>query len=162
MRKKVKKETRFAVIGVFVLLIIISSFLAYTAFRTPETYEKEVVLHRYRQSADFNYLVYLKPNSLYNQSVITGKKIYFSKITDHIEITLNYSFTGGNATTDCQVIAELSTDKWSKSFPLNRITAGNNFSLTTSINLTRFAQEVNRIEKELGVFSRERLLKKRW
>lgn len=161
-KKPLNKEVRFALIGVVAALIVISAFFAYTAFNTPTTYQKEVTLLEYQHKANFSHSVYLKPNPLYNKDVISGKDTYFNKITDHIQINLDYKFDinkEANADTECNVNAVLSTDKWSKSYSIDNKNSDPALSFSIPINVSQYSNQVKKIEKGLGVFSKEAKLK---
>jgi hypothetical protein len=161
-RKTLSKQTRLALAGILATSLIFTCFFAYTAFKTPTSYERDVALCKYKHSANFNHLVYLKPNSLYNESVITGKKLYFTRITDYVYITFSYTFNidkPADVSTECDVIAEISTDTWSKKYFLDHISSDSKLSLRNPIDLSYYMKEIEKIEKEIGVFSRESKLK---
>jgi hypothetical protein len=61
--------------------------------------------------------------------------------------------------TECNVVAELSTDKWSKSYFLNKTSSNSSLSLSIPIDLNFYLEEIEKIEREIGVFSKEAKLK---
>jgi len=161
-RVALSKQTRIGLAAILLALLTLACFFAYNAFKTPASYEREVTLCKYEHSASFNYLVYLKPNSLYNETAITGKKFYFTKITDYIYVTFKYAFNidkPADVYTECDVFAEISTDKWSKSYFLNRTISDSKLSIGMPIDLSFYMKEVEKIEKEIGVFSKEAKLR---
>ena len=80
-RMNLKKEIRISVISLLGLLILASSYTAFAAYQEPTTVELVTPTYTYTHTGDYNYVVHLKNNSLYNTKVIyPGGQTVFKKI----------------------------------------------------------------------------------
>ena len=81
-------------------LLIASVFGVWRAFSTPTKIEESVVVLNYEHGGEFDYLVYLKPNSLYDSKQpqsggTTGgatSVVFFRNIIDLAELAFSYRF----------------------------------------------------------------------
>ncbi len=81
------------------LLLIASMFGVWQAFSLPSRTEQPVAAANYEHRGEFNYLVYLKPNSLYGsaqpQEEETAQEtspVFFRNIIDEAELAFGYRF----------------------------------------------------------------------
>lgn len=79
-RIKLHKELRYSIIGILFFLIIISGYSAFSAIQESNTIEQMIPIYSYIHTGKYDYQVYLKPNSLYNTTILyPGQKTYFKK-----------------------------------------------------------------------------------
>lgn len=160
-KKQLQKNMRRAVIAVLIIAVVVASYNAYAMFQKPETIEKSVPIYEYSRNGRFNYMVYLKNNSIYNTSILyPGQGFIFKKITDHINASYDYKFNcekPADISGSYSVIAHVQTDIWEKEFvivPKTSFNATNSyasFSTTFPINYTYFEGVVDDINNETGV-----------
>ena len=161
-KKKIQTKLRIAAIAILSIIVIASAYSAYAAFQQPTTTEKNVISCEYNHNGKFDYIVYLKNNTIYNNISILypGQETIFRKITDHINASLTFRFLcdqPANIDGNYELIAQLQTDIWTKEYVIVPQTAfssnGNSAHFTTSfpINYTHFENIVNQIDQEIGV-----------
>jgi hypothetical protein len=151
-------RVRIAIIALFIALIGITIYFTYIAFSLPTLVERNVSICSYEHRGDFTFLVYLKPNILYDTTTLgPGEKLYFTKITDQINTSLSYIFIidrPANVNSQVEVIGELVTDKWRKSYVLNKTTFDSNeFTINLPFSPNLFLDEVDKINRDLGVYT---------
>lgn len=153
---------RFAVLAILSFIVIASAYSAYATYQPPTTSEKTITTSEYTHTGTFNYVVYLKNNTVYNTSILyPGQGNIFKKITDHINASLTYRFFCDQlADIDgtYELNAEIQTSIWTKEYTIIPQTA---FSSTNSktasfntnfpINYTHFEDIVAAIDEETGV-----------
>lgn len=157
-----KPEVKITVLIILIAILVFSAYTTYAAFRIPEeptVEEKEVTVCNYEHTGDFNYVVYLKNNSLYGASTFAPGNIIFKNITDHINASFSYSFLcdrKSKVNGDYELSADVKTDLWSKNFCIIPKTDFNssNFKTNFPLNISRFDTIVNQIDKELAVNSK--------
>jgi len=157
-KKPIQKNLRLAIIIVFSIIFILSSYSTYAAFQQPTTTEKTITTCEYSHTGKFSYIVYLKNNSIYNNAstLYPGQGIIFKKITDHINASFSYTFTCNQTATvqgHYTVYATVQTDLWSKNYIIIPKTEFNtpHFTITFPINYTHFEEIVSTINDEIGV-----------
>lgn len=153
---------RFVVLAILSFIVIASAYSAYATYQPPTTSEKTITTSEYTHTGTFNYVVYLKNNTVYNTSILyPGQGNIFKKITDHINASLTYRFFCDQlADIDgtYELNAEIQTSIWTKEYTIIPQTA---FSSTNSktasfntnfpINYTHFEDIVAAIDEETGV-----------
>ena len=173
---------------VFVVGAISTLVMGYslvTAYMQPAEVERFIPEYSYRQNAQLDHAVYLKPNKLFGETSLGPGHTYFAKTIDRVDITFAYSFDGEpaaevkgiyevRATTVCGELSnELvetgkSTERtklWEKQSALLPPTpfVGKNGSVsirqTIPIQLEEFRNEAGEINEELGVGDRQQYLK---
>lgn len=160
-RKRIPKTIRLAILAVVALFLIFSAYTAYAAYKKPTTTEQTSVMIRYGQTDTFDYLVYLKSNTVYNKTVLRpGEGSYFKQIVDHINASFNYVFNIDKDATisgSCSVQAKIQTDQWTKTYTLVPSKAFSANGRTTSvkqsfpINYSFFENILAQINSETGV-----------
>lgn len=159
-KKGIPLRPRLAVIVVLSIIVVGSSYSAYAAFYTPLTVEKDtpVAMCTYCHTGVFDYIVYLKNNSVYDnaQVLLPGEGTIFKKITDHINASFRYTFTCDHPLLVqgwYRVVASLDTDIWEKEYELIAETDFNGASVTIvfPINYSYFEKIVTQINEETGV-----------
>ena len=153
---------RFAVLAILSFIVIASAYSAYATYQPPTTSEKTITTSEYTHTGTFNYVVYLKNNTVYNTSILyPGQGNIFKKITDHINASLTYRFFCDQlADIDgtYELNAEIQTSIWTKEYTIIPQTAfsstnGKTASFNTNfpINYTHFEDIVAAIDEETGV-----------
>ena len=153
---------RFVVLAILSFIVIASAYSAYATYQPPTTSEKTITTSEYTHTGTFNYVVYLKNNTVYNTSILyPGQGNIFKKITDHINASLTYRFfcdQPADIDGTYELNAEIQTSIWTKEYTIIPQTA---FSSTNSktasfntnfpINYTHFEDIVAAIDEETGV-----------
>ena len=145
------------------LLLIASLFGVWRAFSTPAKIEEPVVVLNYEHGGEFDYLVYLKPNSLYGskqpQSDGTTSVVFFRKIIDEARLAFSYKFDSSQPLADVtnqvevSIIAE-NPGMWQKEIPILEEThEGREFKVDFPLHLKSLESVVDDIEEEIGVGS---------
>ena len=158
LRRNMRISVTFAL--VFALAALLSS--SYAVFKQPLTAEEEVAVCRYSHSGWFNYVVYLRNNTVYDNATMLhpGEGLIFRRITDHINGSFNYRFSCDspvNLSGSYSVVAVIQTDIWKKEFVVVAETffAGNNknmsFNVDFPIDYPFFEGVVETIDEETGV-----------
>ena len=82
------------------LLLIAAAFGVWRAFSLPASTEQPIALVNYEHRGEFDYLVYLKPNSLYgplqSQQEVTQEEtvpVFFRNIIDEAWLAFSYNFS---------------------------------------------------------------------
>ena len=117
--------------------------------------------------SDFNYVVYLKPNTIFDTSVLLPSAVTGSttagagdplliKLADNMALDYKYAFTSSqavsNVATAVQVNAVLSApDLWSKTFSLYYGQQGANFELKVPVDLASYSDLIDTVRNETGV-----------
>ncbi len=158
------KNVRLAVIVLFTALLVIAAYFTYSAFSLKTEGERNVTICSYEHRGDFNFLVHLKPNSLYDTATLgPGEKLYFNIITDRVDTSLTYNFKidrPAKVNSQVEVVAELLSDKWRKTYVLNKTSFNSNeFTINLPFNANFYLDEADRIGKEIGVYSAKTDLK---
>lgn len=119
----------------------------------------------YQHTGKFDYTVYLKPNSLYGSSVVSGggatqqeaSLLFFRDIIDNARLAFSYKFGSSGVVTDVTndvvvtIIAE-SPGLWSKEMKqLEGIYEGKEFRVDFPLDLDALDNVVAHIEQEIGV-----------
>lgn len=159
-KKKLKKETRLSILFALLFISALSLYFTFNAFSTPIEVKKNVSVFEYEHSGRFDYVAYLKNNSLFDTKTLgTGSKI-FKEITEKLEIFYNYEFkSSGNVEVEGEytVIARIKTNLWSKDYVLIPRTNFNStsFKFNFPLNIKKFEEEYDNISKEIGVEANE-------
>ena len=160
-RKRIPKTIRLAILVVITLVLIFSAYTAYAAYKKPTTAEQTTVTTRYGQKGTFDYIVYLKSNTVYNKTkLLPGEGVYFKQIVDHINASFTYTFNIDNDAAisgSCSIQAKIQTDQWtktytlvpSKAFTVNGRTAS--IKLSFPINYSFFEDILTKINAETGI-----------
>ena len=153
-KRKLKKETRFSILIALSFIFILSIYFTLNAFSTPIEVKKNVSVFEYEHSGSFEYIAYLKNNSLFNVKTLgTGSKI-FKEITERLEISYNYEFKPESEVKgEYNIIARIKTDLWSKDYVLipKRSFNSSSFKVGFPLDIKRFEEEYEKISKEIGV-----------
>ncbi len=168
-KKKLHKKTRMSLMVVLTLLLAFLSYGAYHVYRTPLEVEKSIPTYSYRHKGEMKYLVYLKPNSIFNETIQGPGKTYFSKMVDKIVVYLNYQFSADKDASlkcayDVEAIIE-APEMWQKSYllvPLTEIHEEGkivSFQKEFPVNLAYFNDVLKSINEEVGISARSPVLK---
>jgi predicted RNA-binding Zn-ribbon protein involved in translation (DUF1610 family) len=158
-RIKIHRDLKMPIIAILGFILIISVYMAYAAYQQPITAEKTVTTCNYNHYGNFNYIAYLKNNSVYDTpQLLPGQGNIFKKITDHINASFTYTFYCDQPVTiqegSYTIVPYIQTDIWDKkcddiiqttSFSSNR------FAIHFPINYTYFESIVAQIDNETGV-----------
>jgi len=78
---------------ILIVATAIAGYFLIAASRQPAEIEEFVPEYSYSHEAELDYAVALKPNSLYDETVLGPEQIYYSKIIDNIDVIFSYTFT---------------------------------------------------------------------
>ena len=124
-------------------------------------------------TGEFDYVVNLKPNSIYDTETLTPPytpatpstpsvtvlkpgDIIFPSLVDRMDVTYDYSFESdklvNNMTTEVEIIAVLeASDVWSKEFSLLQIEEEGSFNAEFSLDIAYYLNLLQKIASETGV-----------
>ncbi len=150
--------------------IALSGLYLYQVHLTPLRERRTTVLAGYYHDISYDYLVFLKPNNIYNVSVLRPKENFvYRRITDFIDFNMSYTFVlsvRGNGFIKYIVNMTLeSSAGWEKG--LGNITSGEMLFNGTECKLFKsfriypnaFWDLIGAIEKETGTVSSEYRIK---
>jgi hypothetical protein len=148
------------------VLLIVAVFGVWRAFSLPASTEQPVALVNYEHRGEFDYLVYLEPNSLYGplqpQEEETEEEtspVFFRNIIDEAWLTFSYNFSCGQSiisTSNKVVISAIAEDPdmWQKEIPiLEETRGGQDFKVDFPLDLESLESVVEDIKQEIGVRS---------
>ena len=152
-----------SLVGVCLLLIAALVGVG-RAFSLPARTEQPIVVANYEHRGEFDYLVYLKPNSLYGplqpQQEETGEEtspVFFRNIIEETRLIFSYNFSCSEALfsiTNGVVIAAIAENPgmWQKEITILEEThEGQEFEVNFPLYLKYLESVVDDIEKEIGV-----------
>lgn len=160
-RIKIQKNIRIPIIAVLGLLIIFSAYSAYAAYQIPTTLEEKQPVYNYSHRGQYNYIVHIKNNSLYEtEALLPGQGVYFTKLIDHVDATYTYRFSG-DLTAEIEgiytLIGQIQTTLWTKDYtliPETTFTSNTDqakFTIEFPINTSIFKNYLTQINNETGV-----------
>lgn len=94
MGRTMNKNLRRGLMVLLALLLMGSAGLAVWWFKQPATAENQVPVYACQQQGQVDYQVFLTPNDLLPEKVTGPDQTYITSLTQHIETTLNYRFSG--------------------------------------------------------------------
>ena len=155
-KRKVKELIRRA-FPIIIASLICLSLVVYVS-SLPEKEVISVKKGSYRHSLKYNHVALLKPNIIYNKTIIKGNETIYTPLLKELNITLTYTFnskpktSGFNGVYTVDVVIE-EEGKWSKKYmSIGPISFnGNKFTRTLSINFTDVTLLVKSIRKELNL-----------
>lgn len=161
---KLPSNLRLILLGFLIVLLLICAGMAYGAYQQPETTTESVVNTSYTQTGKFDYIVYLKNNTVYGGKTTLepreGK--IFSNLVENINASFSYTFSiSKNAEIDgnYEIRASLNTDNWNKTIVLKPTTQFTSSSQTKTISvnydfpldLDYYTEIVSKIDEETGI-----------
>ncbi len=152
----------FALAGALLVASVVG--LGYSAAPT-----EEIPAAKYEHRGQFDYTVYLKPNILYGDVVLSEEEeeeevpmVFFRDIIREVRLVFSYNFDSSqplaNVTNEVvvSIIAE-NPGVWQKEMPqLEETQTGTEFTVDFPLNLGRLDSIVDDIEEDIGITSRER------
>jgi hypothetical protein len=146
------------------LLLIAAALGVWRAFSLPASTEQSVALVNYEHRGEFDYSVYLKPNSLYGplqpQEEVAEEEtvpVFFRKIIDEAWLAFSYNFSCGQplSTITSEVVVSAiaeNPDMWQKEIAILEDThGGQHVSVEFPLDLESLESVVDEIEDEIGV-----------
>ena len=146
------------------LLLIAAVFGLWKAFSLPARTEQPIALVNYEHRGEFDYLVYLKPNSLYGplqpQEEETEQEtspVFFRNIIDEAWLAFSYNFDCGqslSSITNKVVVSAIveNPGMWQKEIPILEEThGGQEIRVDFPLSLASLEKVVADIEEEIGV-----------
>lgn len=148
------------------LTAIVTVLLSYGVYYTqgmPTEEHTVATLCTYEQNTRCDYIVHLKPNILYGETIGKGETIYLNLVT-RIDATFYYTFEcskTGTITTDYTLNSYVAGEGWNKS--INELVSVEKsetkdvpsavFEAKFSYNITEMIELIDRIEANIGVTS---------
>ena len=146
------------------LLLIAAAFGVWRAFSLPASTEQPTALMNYEHRGEFDYLVYLKPNSLYGplqpQQEVTEEdtvSVFFRNIVDQAWLAFSYNFSCGQSLstiTNRVVVSAIAENPgmWQKEIAILEEThGGQQVSVEVPLDPEPLESVVDEIEDEIGV-----------
>lgn len=94
MKRKINKGLRNALTILTITGVFIFSVLLYRGTLCPGFEEKKVPLYSYKNRTAIDYMVYFKPNILYEECSPSENNIFITNFVDYIQPSFFYEFTG--------------------------------------------------------------------
>jgi hypothetical protein len=148
------------------LLLIAAVFGVWRAFSLSASTEQTITVANYEHRGEFDYLVYLKPNSLYGplQPQEEGTEegtapVFFRKIIDEARLAFSYNFSCSqplSGVTNKVVVSAIAENPgvWQKEVPILEEThGGQEFEVDFPLELESLESVVEDIMAEIGVAS---------
>ena len=130
----------------------------------PTQVKKKVVLYKIRHNILFDYIVSLRPNILYNVTVIKPGETVYLKLAKLINVTEIYRIYSDRdikveGTHTCSVLLE-APDEWKKELYKCSSTnfRSNNLNVKYTFNVSKILSYIDLIRKETGISSSEYVL----
>lgn len=152
---------------ILILMVAVSLFSLFQAFQSETVIDKDFPACNYEARSNFNYMVLLKPNSLFETQSLGQNMTYFTKITDRIDTIFYYEFTcdmPASINGDYEVVASVNGEGWEKNYvlvPKKEFAGGKrtNFTVKFPVNISAYNDIVNSIGKEIDVQAKDPKLK---
>ncbi len=148
------------------LLLIAAIFGVWQAFSLPSRTEQPIVVANYAHRGEFDYLVYLEPNSLYGplqpkeeETEEETSPVFFRNIIDETRLSFNFKFDSSEPVATIvndiviSAIAE-NPGKWQKEIIiLEETQEGQEIEVNFPLDLEALESVVDDIEQEIGVIT---------
>jgi hypothetical protein len=154
-----------SLVGVCLLLIAAAVGVG-RAFSLPSRTEQATVVANYAHRGEFDYLVHLKPNSLYgplqtqeDETEEETSPVFFRNIVEDTWLIFSYNFSCSQAissiTNEVVIVAIAEDpDRWQKEINILEEThQGQEFKVSFALDLEYLESVVDDIEKEIGLSS---------
>ena len=158
---KLPKSIRIVTIVILTLLFVFSTYSIYAAYQEPTTTEESYPAVNYSSTGRFNYIVYLKNNTVYNKTQLKpGEGKIFKQILESINLSFIYSLnvdTNADIYTTYSMQAAINTDLWTKKYNLIDFTEltntgkSINFNESLEINYSYYEKIWVQINEETGL-----------
>ena len=144
------------------LLLIAALFGVWKAFSLPASTEQPIAVANYEHRGVFDYLVYLKPNSLsgplqpQQEQAEEISQVFFRNIIDEARLAFSYNFSCSqslSSVTNKVVVSAIAENPgiWQKEVPiLEEIHGGQHISVDFPLDLESLESVVDDIEEEIG------------
>lgn len=131
---------RIIILAAGIGILIVSLIFLLRSFQSVGNGDVETLLESYEQSGQYDYTVYLKPNTIYEQSQLPPGDIFFTQLVDHISMQYQYKFNSDQSYEDQQFLYSVSAKFgsegfWEKEIVLlpTTITTESDFSVTFAL-----------------------------
>jgi hypothetical protein len=162
MMNRLLKISWKKMVVVTVVVAVLLSYGVYYAQGLPTEEHKVTTLCSYKQNIKGDYTAYLKPNTLYEETIGADETIYLS-LLNRLDTNFRYDFEcseTGDITTEYKIRSTVAaTDGWSKQ--INELIAVEKSETKTSTsavleanfsyNITEITELIDQIEEEIGV-----------
>ena len=165
---KIHRDVRRTTMAILILLILFSSYTAFSSYQQPTTKDVLVPTYAYTHIGSFDYSIHIKNNSLFTSTILKpGQGTIFKKLVDHINMSYTYEYLATRTSTitgSYKITAEVQTNYWTKEFPL---TSSTNFESTKTqatftetfpLNITIYENYIETINEQTGVAATDTIL----
>lgn len=159
------KKTRFFLLAIVGLLMVLSVYNIYRVFGEPLMIKKNVPIYSFQHQGKMDYRVQLKPNTILSETYLDSDEVYYSKLVESIDTDFSYRYTADQPAklkVIYGVVAVVEApEMWRKEFPLVPETVLEeegktiSFSRPFSFNLEPYQEYLRKANEQLGVSSRE-------
>lgn len=165
-KKKLSKRIRLLLASILALLFAASAYGVFYVYRKPAETEKSVPAYSYQHKGELNYQVRLKPNIIFQESVLGPGKSYYTKIVDRMDVFLSYQFKGDKEASPLkgayEVVAVMEDPEvWQKEYvlvPFTEVFAEGkslSFRKDFQVNPSFYNDFLKKINEEVGVGTKE-------
>ncbi len=94
MKLIINKVIRITVIPILLIVLLLNIFLVYQVVNSYNFIDEINQVYKYSSNGNVDYIIYLKPNNLYNKNSLDSNQVYITNLIDHISTTFNYNLDG--------------------------------------------------------------------
>ncbi len=150
--KRPRVSGKAVVLTLLILLVAVTGIAVYLS-QVPSTRAVSTTIYSYKHVADYRYAAYLKPNLLYNTTVLPpGEPMYLSLI-ESLRVVLDYKVMGAEIRSGKAVLTVRLVDpgRWDKTIYSETLLFDDGFKWSYDVNLTETNELANLIRREIGV-----------
>ena len=161
-------RTKIAImLASFLILTLVGIYGLYSAYQIPETETQIIPLWEYKHIGIYNYTAQLKPNLIYNKTVLKpGEGPIYLRITDSINFSFTYIFQSSqqaDANITYRLSEYLQSFKWTKQLYATTETTinakGTSIEIPVNsippISVDNIQSIAAKLDQEIGVYSSE-------
>ena len=140
------------VLTLLLLLVAVTSVAVYIS-QIPSTRALSANIYNYQHIADYRYAAYLRPNVLYNTTILPqGEPMYLSLVKS-LRVVLDYRVSGAEIRSGKAVLTVRLVDpgRWDKTIYSENILFDDGFKWSYDVNLTETSELASLIRREISV-----------
>lgn len=158
----IQRKTRSFTLFLISTVILVSFTMTAITYQTPETSTTSVVTYPYTQQGLFDFTIFLKNNTVYNNKsfIKPEQEIIFRKMIDSMQGSYEYTFQANKSTTfdgKYQIESVLKTNLWKKTYTTvsqQHFSTSNktlHFTFNFPVNLNNYENVIQEINEEIDI-----------
>lgn len=143
-----------AVFVLLLLLVAVTSVAVYLS-QIPSTQATTVNIYDYKHVADYRYTAYLKPNMLYNTTILPPGEPMYLPLVRSLRVILHYKVLDAEIRSGEAVLTVRLVDpgRWDKTIYSETLPFNDGFEWNYDVNLTEANELASLIRREIGVMT---------